>query len=260
MFRNGSRLLASCVLASVILSGSHTVFASGDIDVSYRYWKPTFSAKVGPAESGGVTVPWVDAKSQLGVASRSINDLRLSWQLTENSKVQIDSFSTSLHGTGTPNFKMGSWDLSVGKFKTDVDFKDLQVSWVKYTNEYAGGDIRHGYTLGLRNVRINAVSNQIDGTEHFTKDFNIIFPTVGLVFETNRESRISGFASLSGAYAGSKGHFYDAELGGKSFIDDQKSLSVTAGYRILKIKANKDNGDKLDTRINGPFFGVEKNF
>jgi len=262
MFKKKSRFLASCVLASVILSGTPTVFAgASDIDVNYRYWHPTFNAKVGPAESGGAIVPWVDAKDQLGVADHSINDLRLSWKLNEQSKVQIDYFSTSLQGTGTPKFKMGGWDLSTGTFKTDVDVKNLQVAWVKYTDEYAGGAIRQGFMLGLRNVRIDAVSNQIDGGDgHFTKNFNITFPTAGLVLETGRDSRISGFGSLSGAYAGSKGYFYDAEVGAKSFLDQKKTLNATVGYRVLKIKADKSNGDKLDTTIYGPFFGVEKNF
>ena len=261
MFNKSSRLLVACALASVVLSGSHTVFASGDIDVSYRYWNPTISAKVGPAESGGVIVPWVDAKENLGIAEHNINDMRLSWKLNEKSKVEIDYFNSSFHGTATPNFKMNGWDLSAGRFKTDVDIKNLQVSWVKYTNKYENDDTRQGFMLGLRNVRIDAVSNQIDGgTGHFTKNFNILFPTVGMVFETGRTSQISGFASLSGAYAGNKGYFYDAEIGGKSFLDSQKSLSVTAGYRILKIKADKDNGDKLDTTISGPFFGAEKKF
>jgi len=260
MFRKGSRLLASGVLASVMLSGPQTAFASSDIDVSYRYWKPSISAKAGPAQFGGVNVDWLDAKTQLGITDQSLNDLRLSWRMNDSSKLQIASFSGSYSGTAAPKFSMNGYNLSAGTFKTDVDVKDLLVSWTKYTHESAGGDTRYGYMLGVKNVRIDDASNQVGGPLHFTKNFNITFPTVGLVIETGRRSPISGFAALSGAYAGSKGSFYDAEVGAKAFVDNKKTISASVGYRYLKIKAEKTNGDKLDISMSGPFFGIEKKF
>lgn len=260
MFKKGSRLLVAGALSSVMLGGLPTAFASNDLDVSYRYWKPSIGAKVGPAQLGGVNVNWLDAKQQLGIANHSINNLRLAWNINDNSKIQLDGFTDSFSATAVPRFSMNGWNLSVGTFKTDVDVKNLQASWTKYTNNSANGDQRYGYMLGLRNVRIDVNSNQLDGTNHFNKNFNIIFPTIGLVLETGRTGPINGFASLSGAYVGSRGYFYDTEIGAKAFLDKQKTLSATLGYRYLKIKANKDNGDKLDATMRGPFFGVEKKF
>lgn len=260
MLRKSSRMLASCVLASVMVSGSHAASASDDLDVSYRYWKPSISAKVGPATLGGVKVDWLDAKQQLGITDHSLNDLRLSWRMNENSKIQIESFSSAFNATATPNFSINGFNLSAGTFKTDVDVKDLQVSWVKYTNQSTSGDSRSGFMLGVKNVRIDVASNQIGSPLRVTKNFNLTFPTVGFVLETGRNSPINGFASLSGSYAGNEGYFYDTEVGGKAFLDHKKTISATIGYRLLKIKAEKTNGDKLDASISGPFVGVEKKF
>ena len=260
MLNNNSRLFASCVLSSVMLSGSHTAFANSDIDVSYRYWKPSISDRVGPVAIGGVKVDWLDAKKQLGITDHGINNLRLSWHLTKSSMIQIDSFNDSFSGTATPAFKFNGFNVSAGTFKTDVDVRDLQVVWKKYTNEYAGGNSRHGYMLGVKSVNIDVVSNQIDGPARVTKDFNLTFPTVGIMYETGLKSPINGFATLSGSYMSNKKFFYDAEIGVKAFVDKKKTLSATAGYRYLTIKAEEATWEKLNTTMKGPFFGIEKKF
>ena len=260
MFRKKSRLLVSCLLSSAMLSGAHTAFASSDIDVSYRYWKPSINDKVGPVAIGGMKVDWVDAKQQLGITDHAINNLRLTWHLNKSSKIQIDSFRDSFSGTATPNFNFNGFNVSAGTFKTDVDVKDLQVVWAKYTNEYAGGNTRHGYMLGLKSVRVNVVSNQIGGSLQVSKNFNLTFPTAGLMFETGLKSPISSFATLTGSYLNNQKYFYDAEVGAKAFVDKKKTLSVTAGYRYLTIKSEQATWEKLNTTMNGAFFGVEKKF
>lgn len=260
MLIKSSRLLASYVLTLVLLSGSHTVFAKGDIDVSYRYWKPSLNDKVGPVAIGGMKVDWIDAKQQLGIVDHGIDNLRLTWHLDEKSKIQIDSFNDSFNGTATPNFSFNGFNVSAGTFKTNVDVKDLQVVWAKYTNEYGGGDSRRGFMLGLKSVRINVLSNQIGGPAQVTKNFNLTFPTAGVMFETGRKGPINGFASLSGSYLSTDKYFYDAEIGAKTFVDKKKTLSVTAGYRYMKIKSEQSAWSKLNITMHGPFFGIEKKF
>jgi hypothetical protein len=259
MLRKSSRLLASCMLTSVILSGTHTVLA-GSFDVSYRYWNPSLRDKVGPVAVNGMKVDWVDAKEQLGIVDHSINGLRLNWNFDEKSKIQIDSFHDSFNGTATPNFSFNGFNVSAGTFKTNVDVKDLQVVWAKYTNEYAQDNSRHGFMVGLKNVRINVVSDQVGGPAQVTRNFNLTFPTLGVMFETGRKDPINSFASLSGSYLNNDKYFYDAEIGARAFLDTKKSLSVTAGYRYMKIKSEQSAWSKINTTMSGPFLGVEKKF
>lgn len=255
------RLMMGVLAFSVIAGTSSVGLAKGDIDLSYTYWKPSLTANVGPAEMNGAKVDSIEARSQLGIAEENIGELRLTWSANDRDKWQVQYFDTSFHGTAVPRVKVFGYDLSAGTFNTNVSAKDLQVAWIKSMNSDPEDETKVGILYGIRNVRINADSTQIaGGTARFTKDFNVTFPTIGVVAETGLDNPISGFASLSGAYAGSRGHFYDGEVGAKAFLNESRSASLSAGYRYLKIKADKSNGDKLDTKLSGPFFTATYRF
>ncbi len=246
--------------AAMLFSGSGLAAANGDIDVSYRYWLPSIDAKSGPAVVGSVSVDMVDAKKALGVQDENIGEFQLDYNLDKNHKLLFSYFSSAFSGTAVPNMKINGWDMSAGTFHTEVSAKNLQAAWVRYFDNELTDDTRYGLVLGVRNVRINADSTQVDGSLNFTKDFNLIFPTVGFTVETGLTGKLHGFAVLSGAYAGSRGYFYDGEAGVRTYLDEKQNVSLSAGYRALKVKAEKSNGDKLDAKISGPFVSAMYRF
>ena len=258
-----NQIVRSCSImllsSAMLLGGSSTSFA-GDVDFSYRYWLSSIDAKCGPAVVGSVSVDTVDAKDALGIQDENVSDYQLDWHLDKNHKLQFNYFSSAFAGTAIPNMKINGWDMSVGTFHTEVSAKNLQAAWVRYYDNDLTDDTRYGLVLGVRNIRIDADSTQVDGSLRFTKNFNLTFPTIGFTAETGLTGNLQGFAGLSGAYAGSRGHFYDGEAGIRTYLDEKHDVSLTAGYRLLKVKAKKDNGDKLDAKLSGPFFSAVYRF
>jgi len=259
-----NKFVRSCSImllsATMLLGVSGISSANGDVDFSYRYWLSSIEAKSGPAVVGSISVDMVDAKDALGIKDKNVGDFQLDWAIDKNHKLQFNYFSSSFAGTAIPNMRIDGWDLTAGTFHTEVSAKNFQAAWVRYFDNELTDDTRCGLVLGVRNLRINADSAQVDGSLRFTKDFNLIFPTVGFTVETGLTGNLQGFAGLSGAYAGSRGHFYDGEAGLRTYLDEKHDVSLTAGYRLLKVKAKKDNGDKLDAKLSGPFFSAMYRF
>ena len=257
-------LMRSCFImllsAAMLLCGSSLSFANGDVDFSYRYWLSSIDAQSGPAVVGSASVDMVDAKDALGIQDENIGDFQLDWHIDHTHKVQLNYFSSEVSGTAVPNMRINGWDLTAGTFHTEVSIKNFQAAYVRYFDNELTPDKRYGLILGLRNVRVNADSTQLDGSLRFTKDFNLNFPTVGFTVETGLTGKLQGFAGLSGAYAGSRGYFYDGEAGLRTYLGKKHDVSLTAGYRLLKVKAEKSNGDKLDAKLSGPFFAASYRF
>lgn len=246
-------------LCSLLLVGFSSVASANDnthantVELDYRYWKPQINATAGPAIVGGITVDSVDVRDKLGLQDKGFGEYQLRYHLNDKSALKFSYFDAGFSGTATPNIIWGGMNLTGGEFHTTVDFKNTEITWEKYiTND---SDTKQALTFGLRNVKIEAYSARTDGSGiSFNKDFNILFPTLGVTYAGGLESPISTFGGLSVSYAGSRGHFLDAELGAKAFLNEERTTSFTAGYRYYKIKGEKSGGDKFDATLKGPFF------
>jgi len=251
------------VLAAVgVMLAAAGVSQANEVDFSYRYWLPHVSGTVGPATVSGVLVDSVDIKHSLGIENRNVGDFRLSLAINKTNKLNLDYLDTSFSGTGQPGGQIAGVPFLAGiDYHTDVKTKNAQLSWTRYLNKDMEDDTVMGVVAGLRNVKIDATSVPVGGGNTLTKNFDVIFPSIGFTVETGRTGPVKSFMELSGAYAGSRGYFYDGSAGIKTSLgEDNSDISFTAGYRVLEVKAKNSGGDNVKSRLSGPFFNVTFKF
>ena len=229
--------------------------ANENLSITYRYWLPNMDAKIGTAEIGGNHYEYIDAEETFGLKEENIGDLQLSWQMDDRNQVRLGYLDTSFKGTGTPTGTIAGVIFTGGEIETKFSIENIQAEWVKYLPSDVDHDTRFAVVGGIRSLRINATSEGLP-----ERNFNKVFPTIGFAVETGIGSPVSGFINFSGAYAGNKGYFYDADAGLKAYLDKKKNTSVTVGYRMLKINADKNSDEKFDAKLTGPFFSASVRF
>ena len=258
-----SRLIAATI--GSLIFGSCTVGLANDIELNLRYWKPTLAADVkNGAVIGNIRIPSVDIKNELGVQDKNITQFSLAWNHSRDNRLQLDYDNSTFYGdiyrTSTITI-FGRVFSKDARFITNVDTKNTRLVWTHYYNDPVDRDeTKLGIMYGISHVKIDAVSTSTILPTPNTKNFNVLFPTIGASAEFGLSQPVSSFFSISGAYAGSKGHVYNAEMGLKAKLGSKKQTELMVGYRLLKINVKNSADEELDTQLKGPFFAATYRF
>lgn len=231
-------------------------------EFTYRYWLAKLDGQLGPVTGAGgaVTADSIDLKQSLGIKDQNISDGELRFGINSNTSVKLGYLNTTLSGTGTPDTTIAGIPFAPGvSYHTNAKLQSIDAALVRNLS-HEDDEVKTTFQIGIRSMKIEATSTPAVAalpTEH--KNFDVVFPTIGFGIEGDTASSIRPFAEIAGAYAGSKGHFYDASVGVKSYYGKNNNTALTAGYRILDMEA-KPHSDKLKAKLSGMFFSASFRF
>jgi hypothetical protein len=143
---------------------------------------------------------------------------------------------------------------------TDLDVKYVRLGWSSMflTNE------SETFKIGpMADVKAFFIESSLDAPEFLISDsYSIVigFPTLGVCTEINPIAGLGIFGEISGMYAGSYGHTFDAEFGAKYTFDlGAVKPSLLAGYRVFKLKGEYED-DYADLKLDGLYVGASVGF
>ena len=191
---------------------------------------------------------------------------------------------SDMHNAPEVKITHGKWSVDYISMSSSVNQHRLQAPITHNGNTYAGlldTDIKVDYvsadyhqtvaknsyadvywTAGVKYVGISATSAGINDKHEMESDSDSargFVPSVGIggQWTSATAPKWQGNLCLSGTPLGRYGYIVDVEAG-VSYNPDL-NWQVTAGYRYLDFKLNKDD-KRLNFKANGPFLGVSYSF
>jgi hypothetical protein len=212
--------------------------------------------------TGSVSGDALDLASTVGIESTDMPEVRFTLLPSSASRirfgytrVRFDGHNTvpgTFHFNGTQfgNGAVVSGDLNQDYFYLDYAFMPFEI----------GEDtMRFGFVLGLHGwkseIKLYNDAPQVEAS----KQFNNVFPAVGLALDWNPSRYFTLFIQGSGAHQGADGWHLDAEGGVK--ISPFQALAIVLSYRQLDISNQEHDSDSFGRwTIRGPFAGVDIRF
>lgn len=244
----GKRILLS--VFCVILTSYAAVAYGALIEAEGRYWITDLTANAKVVESSIGTD--LDFKSDLDIKDENLPETRVILHTGENSKFRLAYTQVNYSGenTVTRTVEFAGKSYTAGTLvNSSLDIQYARFGWIwQFVNLF--GKLKAGPMIELK--AISADISLEAPTLSFTESESFIggLPTPGIAIDVNPLEAINLFAEISGLPAGDLGYFFDAEAGVK--LTAISNFSLTAGYRIIDIKAESDP-DFVKIKMTGPF-------
>lgn len=220
----------------------------------YQQWRPDLSAEVRSGTFGTL----VDLKDDLGMVDDNTYVLRGSLQISPGFKLRGSmtplGYAADVNIDQSFVFDGKIYPVNarvVSRFEGKLYSAGLEFDVVKNPGGYFG--ILIGGQLFDGAASIAAPELRV---EESSEDLNTPIPFLGA---TGRiyASKLSFEGEISGLTIGSRGHFYELQLGARFHFSDH--VAVGAGYRLFKIEG-EDEPDFANVRLGGVTFGAEASF
>lgn len=240
-------LLLICMM-SVGMAGTQA--AERDLQLELRYYAP----KLKFTSKGIVPAKYSNFRDTLGIKNTSVPEYRLSWQAWTADYIRIRENGQAVHYVPLPQASVPV------QLRSRLNLDYAAVSWHKDIEANAGGSWY--WLAGLRYYRFTAgLDSQGLGVYdvHYARQLNQLAPAIGLGARHSLNSRgsVELYTELSGLPLGGRGHVYDFDAGiNYKPVDNFK---VNAGYRVLDLKINNDDGTGL-YKLSGWYAGVAYTF
>ncbi len=239
-------LLVAIMLGSV----ASALAAESDVQLELRYYAPQLKFT-----SKGIVPPkYSNFRDTLGIKNASVPEYRLSWQAWTADYIRIRENGQAVHYVPLQQASMPV------QLRSRLNLDYAAASWHKDIEANAGGSWY--WLAGLRYYRFAAGldSRGLGAYDvHYAKQLNQLAPAIGL---GGRHSLDAGgrsvlYTELSGLPLGGRGHLYDFDAG----IDYRplENFKVNAGYRVLDLKINNDDGVGL-YKLSGWYAGMTYSF
>ncbi len=234
----------------VILASYAAVAYGAIIEAEGRYWSTDLAAKAKVIESSIGTD--LDFKSDLDINDENFPEARIILHTGENSTFRLAYTQVNYSGdntiTRTVEFKGKSYTAGT-LVNSNLDIQYARFGWIwQFVNLF--GKLKAGPIVELKGISADISLEAPNLSPKITESFFGGLPTPGIAVDVNPVKAINLFAEISGLPAGDLGYFFDAEAGVK--ITAITNFSLTAGYRIIDIKAESDP-DFVKIKITGPF-------
>ena len=229
--------------------------------IELRYWIPE-DLKATTLATGSVSGNSLHLANTVGIEEEGMPEVRFTLISSGASRVRFGYTRVRFDGSntvdGTFHFngaQFGNGAVVSGELNQDY----LYLDWVFQPFEVGDETFRFGFVLGL-----HGWSSQIklhnDAPEVQTaKEFDNVFPAVGLALDWNPSRYFTLFVQGSGAHQGADGWHLDAEGGVK--ISPVQALAIVLSYRQLDISNEENDSDSFGRwTIRGPFVGVDIRF
>lgn len=246
----GKRIL---LIVCFIILASYTAVAYGAlIEAEGRYWITDLTANAKVVESSIGTD--LDFKSDLDVKDENFPEARVILHTGENSKFRLAYTQVNYSGenTVTRTVEFAGKSYTAGTLvNSSLDIQYARFGWIwQFVNLF--GKLKAGPMIELKAISADISLEAPNLSPKITESESFIggLPTPGFALDVNPLEAINLFAEISGLPAGDLGYFFDAEAGVK--LTAISNFSLTAGYRIIDIKAESDP-DFVKIKMTGPF-------
>ena len=229
--------------------------------VELRHWFAD-DLRASTLATGSVAGNTLDLDSMIGIEEKGMPELRFTLLPSSSSRirfgytrVRFDGHSTvpgTFHFNGT---QFGNGSVVAGELRQDYFY----LNWAYQPFEIGEDTFRFGFVLGVHGWKSEIkLYNRTTETEA-AKDFDNVFPAVGLAMDWNPSRYFTVFVEGSGIHQGADGWHLDAEGGVK--ISPIQALAIVLSYRQLDISNEENNTDSFGRwTIRGPFAGVDIRF
>jgi hypothetical protein len=214
------------------------------------------------AYSPGLPNDTLDLAGTVGVQEKNTPELRFCYMPSPRSRLRLGWLHTRFDGENVVDgsFNFNGTDFGRGAAVTgNVNQDYFYLNWAYEPIEIGEDTFRAGFVLGLHGwlseIRMYNSAPQVSTT----KDFNNVFPAIGLAMDWAPWKFLTVFFEGSGANQGANGWHLDVE-GGVKFCPI-KLLAIVASYRQLEISNMERDSDVFGRwTIRGPYAGVDFRF
>lgn len=245
-------MVRKILLLVAIMLGSVTsaLAAESDVQLELRYYAPQLKFT-----SKGIVPPkYSNFRDTLGIKNASVPEYRLSWQAWTADYIRTRENGQAVHYVPLPQSSMPV------QLRSRLNLDYAAASWHRDIEASTGGSWY--WLAGLRYYRFTAGLDSLGlgaYDVHYAKQLNQLAPAIGL---GGRHSLDAGgrsvlYTELSGLPLGGRGHIYDFDAGINYRPLD--NFRVNAGYRVLDLKINNDDGAGL-YKLSGWYAGMTYSF
>jgi len=254
---------------SILLLAALAGCASPAVEFEGRYWMPRIrTMEIDLADDSipaGVDVEsTIDFQDELGIDDANFPQGQFRWFTGPNSWIRAEYTPLAFDGDEVLEkaIEFGGQVYEAGtRVTSDLDIHYVRLGWGWQFLDLADGAFRAGTLLEAKGFYLDATlkTPDLDPDERISETETLAFalPTVGVVVDATPIEPVRLFGEISGLYAGSYGHFFDAEAGVK--VIPWRYFTLTAGYRVVSVAADLDD-DSADFTLDGFFVGGSLRF
>jgi hypothetical protein len=229
--------------------------------IELRYWLPD-ALEATTLATGSVSGNTLDLANTVGIEEEGMPEVRFTLIPSSSSRLRFGYTRVRFDGSntvdGTFHFngaQFGNGAVVSGELNQDYFYLD----WVFQPFEIGDEAFRFGFVLGLHGwssqIKLHNDAPEVEAS----KDFDNVFPAVGLALDWNPSRYFTLFAQGSGVSQGADGWHLDVEGGVK--ISPIQALAIVLSYRQLDISNEENDSDSFGRwTIRGPFAGVDIRF
>lgn len=229
--------------------------------IELRYWIPD-DLKATTLATGSVSGNALDLANTVGIEEEGMPEVRFTLLSSSASRIRFGYTRVRFDGSntvdGTFHFdgtQFGNGAVVSGELNQDYFYLD----WVFQPFEVGEDTLRFGFVLGLHGWKSQIKLYNSAPEVGAAKEFNNVFPAIGLALDWNPSRYFTLFAQGSGVSQGADGWHLDAEGGVK--ISPIQALAIVLSYRQLEISNEENDTDSFGRwTIRGPFAGVDIRF
>jgi len=229
--------------------------------VELRGWFPV-DLRASTLATGSVSGNSLDLAGTVGIEEKTMPEVRFTLLPSSSNRIRFGYTRVRFDGhnqvPGTFHFQgtqFGGGSEVSGELKQDYFYLD----WVFQPFEMGEDTMRFGFVLGLHGWKSEI--RMFNEAPHLKaeKQFDNVFPAVGLALDWNPSRYFTFFLQGSGVSQGSDGWHVDAEGGFK--ISPIQELAIVLAYRQLDVSNQENDSDSFGRwKIRGPFAGVDLRF
>jgi hypothetical protein len=229
--------------------------------IELRYWIPD-DLEATTLATGSVSGNSLDLAGTVGIEEEGMPEVRFTLLGSSASRLRFGYTRVRFDGgntvDGTFHFQgtqFGNGAVVSGELNQDYYYLD----WIFQPFEVGEDTFRFGFILGVHGWK-SQIKLYNDAPEvAASKQFDNVFPVLGLALDWNPSRYFTLFAQGSGVSQGEDGWHLDAEGGIK--ISPIQALAIVLSYRQLDISNEENDSDSFGRwTIAGPFVGVDIRF
>jgi len=218
--------------------------------------------KASTLATGSVAGNALDLVDTVGVEEEGLPEVRFALLPSPGSRIRIGYTRIRFDGEsvvpGLFHFQ-GSEFGNGAEVKGELRQDYFYINWDLQPFEIGDEAFRFGFVLGLHGWKSEVTLYNRGPEVEASKDFNNLFPALGLAFDWTPTRYFTMFVSASGVHQGEDGWHLDAEGGFK--ICPVQPLAIVLAYRQLEFSNEEHQSDSFGRwTIRGPFAGIDIRF
>jgi len=229
--------------------------------IELRGWFPDgFEATT--LATGSVSGNALDLVNTVGIEDEAMPEVRFTLISSSAARLRFGYTRVRFDGGNTVDetFHFDGTQFGGGAVVTgELDQDYFYLDWIFQPFEVGEDTVRFGFILGIHGWKSQIKLSNDAPEVQAAKEFNNVFPAIGLALDWNPSRYFTLFVQGSGAHQGADGWHFDAEGGVK--ISPIQALAIVLAYRELDISYEENDSDSFGRwTIRGPFAGIDIRF